>query len=80
MNKGISLFAGFGLGFLAGGFIGFLNRPTYLAGLYRPSLDDISKNSVFLQDVVTPVLTYGFVGGMLGLIAVAVIKNSRRNE
>jgi hypothetical protein len=76
VRGGISLPTGFGLGFLGGGFIGFLNRPTYFAGLYRPSLDDISKSGVLLQDAITPILTYGFVGGMLGLIAAAIIRNA----
>jgi hypothetical protein len=77
MGKWGLLTSGFLLGFVCGGFVGYLNRPKYLFGLYRPGLDDITRSGFLFADVMTPVVTYGFVGGMLGLIAAAVLCNSR---
>lgn len=78
MNKTTSTVVGLILGLMVGCFLGFVNRPSYLFG-YKPSLDEIGRDSRLLGDFATSVVTWAIPLGIAGLIAGAVMARNSQN-
>lgn len=65
------------LGLFVGIGLGFLNRPSYFGGLYKPTASEVLNNKSLLEDAGDTVVTYGAVGLFAGLVVGGILFRSK---